>query len=70
MIFGALFIEFVPLYAQDLNKSSPTVLYGVLLIVVLYALPGGAGEVIDSLAQASKRASARLSARRASRKTA
>jgi branched-chain amino acid transport system permease protein len=70
MIFGALFIEFVPLYAQDLNKSSPTVLYGVLLIVVLYALPGGAGEVIDSLTRASKRASARLSARRASRETA
>jgi branched-chain amino acid transport system permease protein len=67
MIFGALFIEFVPVWAQNLNQSSPTVLYGVILIVVLYALPGGAGGVIDSLGQASRRASARLAARRASR---
>jgi branched-chain amino acid transport system permease protein len=70
MIFGALFIEFVPVWAQNLNQSSPTVLYGVILIVVLYALPGGAGGVIGSLAQASRRASARLAARRASREAA
>jgi branched-chain amino acid transport system permease protein len=67
MIFGALFIEFVPVWAQNLNQSSPTVLYGVILIVVLYALPGGAGGVINSLGQASRRASARLEARRVSR---
>jgi branched-chain amino acid transport system permease protein len=67
MIFGALFIEFVPVWAQNLNQSSPTILYGVILIVVLYALPGGAGGVIGSLAQASRRASTRLAARRASR---
>ena len=67
MIFGALFIEFVPVWAQNLNQSSPTVLYGVILIVVLYALPGGAGGVIGSLGQASRRDSARLAARRASR---
>ena len=70
MIFGALFIEFVPVWAQNLNQSSPTALYGVILILVLYALPGGAGGVIGSLGQASRRASARLEARRASREAA
>jgi hypothetical protein len=44
--------------------------YGVILIIVLYALPGGAGSVIDSLVQASRRASARLAARRTSREAA
>jgi branched-chain amino acid transport system permease protein len=68
MIFGALFIEFVPVWSQNFNQSSPTVVYGVILILVLYALPGGAGGVIGSLlGQASRRASARLAARRASR---
>jgi branched-chain amino acid transport system permease protein len=70
MIVGALFIEFVPIWTQNLNQSAPTVLYGVILILVLYALPGGAGGVIDSLVQASRRASARLAARRASREAA
>jgi branched-chain amino acid transport system permease protein len=70
MLIGALFIEFVPVWSQNLNQSSPTVVYGVILIVVLYALPGGAGGVIDALGQASRRASARLEARRASRETA
>jgi hypothetical protein len=49
MIFGALFIEFAPIYAQNLNQSASSVLYGVILIAVLYALPGGAGAVIESL---------------------
>jgi branched-chain amino acid transport system permease protein len=70
MIFGALFIEFVPIYAQKVNQSAPNVLYGLILIAVLYALPGGAGSVIDWLRQASTRASARITARRASREAA
>jgi branched-chain amino acid transport system permease protein len=41
MVFGAFFIEFVPIWAGHVNKSAPTVLYGVILIAVLYALPGG-----------------------------
>jgi branched-chain amino acid transport system permease protein len=70
MIFGALFIEFVPIYAQKVNQSAPNVLYGLILIAVLYLLPGGAGGVIDWLRQTSTRASARLTARRASREAA
>jgi branched-chain amino acid transport system permease protein len=70
MIFGALFIEFVPIYAQKVNQSAPNVLYGLILIAVLYVLPGGAGGVIDWLRHTSTRASARITARRASREAA
>ena len=61
MIFGALFIEFVPIWAQNVNKAAPSVIYGVILIVVLLALPGGAGGVIAMLGQASRRATRRAS---------
>ena len=70
MIFGALFIEFAPIYAQNLNQSASSVLYGVILIAVLYALPGGAGGVIESLLASSRRASRRLAARRGAREAA
>jgi branched-chain amino acid transport system permease protein len=53
MAFGALFIEFVPIWAGRVNKSAPTVLYGVILIAVLYALPGGfAGAVREVVRRA------------------
>jgi len=53
MLFGALFIEFVPIWAGRVNKSAPTVLYGVILIAVLYALPGGfAGTVREAVRRA------------------
>jgi branched-chain amino acid transport system permease protein len=64
MVFGAFFIEFVPLYAAKVNKSAPTVLYGLILIAVLYALPGGAAGLVDLVLQASRRAAARVTAGR------
>jgi branched-chain amino acid transport system permease protein len=60
MLFGAFFIEFVPLYAARVNKSAPTLLYGLILIVVLYALPGGAAGLVDSAIRVVRRASTRL----------
>lgn len=47
-LFGALVYEFLPIYAQDpplvhfgFGKQAPAVVFGVLLILIMYALPGG-----------------------------
>lgn len=60
MLFGAFFIEFVPLYAARVNKSAPSLLYGLILIAVLYALPGGAAGLVDQVVRVFRRASTRL----------
>ena len=43
LIAGAVFIQFLPLWAQDVSTSpgAPSVVYGVVLIIVMLALPGG-----------------------------
>lgn len=40
-IFGAFFIQFVPNYAQEISKAAPWAIYGVFLIVFMYAMPMG-----------------------------
>jgi branched-chain amino acid transport system permease protein len=40
-IFGALFIEFVPVYAADVDEALAAVIYGGVLIVFMYVLPTG-----------------------------
>jgi branched-chain amino acid transport system permease protein len=40
-IFGALFIQFVPNWAQDISKAAPWAIYGVFLIVFMYVMPRG-----------------------------
>jgi branched-chain amino acid transport system permease protein len=40
-IFGALFIQFVPNWAQDISKAAPWAIYGIFLIVFMYAMPRG-----------------------------
>jgi branched-chain amino acid transport system permease protein len=40
-IFGALFIEFVPVYASDVSDALAGVIYGSVLIAFMYALRGG-----------------------------
>lgn len=40
-IFGALFIEFVPVYAADINEALAAVIYGGVLILFMYVLPTG-----------------------------
>jgi branched-chain amino acid transport system permease protein len=39
--FGAAFIPFVPNIADELSKSAPAAIYGVLLIVLMYLMPLG-----------------------------
>ena len=40
-VIGALFTYFIPEYASQLNPSAPNVLYGIILILVVIAAPGG-----------------------------
>jgi branched-chain amino acid transport system permease protein len=40
-LFGALFIEFVPVYASDVNDALTGVIYGGVLIAFMWVLPDG-----------------------------
>ena len=58
-IFGALFIQFVPNWAQDISKAAPWAIYGVFLIVFMYVMPRGiAGALRLALARATRRGTA------------
>lgn len=48
VIFGALLLEFLPIYAQEppllpfaFSKQAPGVVFGALLIVIMFLIPGG-----------------------------
>jgi branched-chain amino acid transport system permease protein len=41
-LFGALFIQFVPVYASDVNDALTGVIYGGVLIAFMWVLPEGA----------------------------
>ncbi|MBA2462793.1 MAG: branched-chain amino acid ABC transporter permease [Actinobacteria bacterium] len=66
LVVGAVFIQFLPLWAQSLNDylpsglgpldvpnfkapGAPAVVYGVVLILVMLALPGGAAGLVRRL---------------------
>ena len=51
LVFGAIFIQFLPLWAQEVSKAqgAPAVVYGVVLILVMIALPGGAAGLLRRL---------------------
>jgi branched-chain amino acid transport system permease protein len=40
-IWGALFIQFVPNWAQDISKAAPWAIFGIFLIVFMYVMPHG-----------------------------
>lgn len=40
-IVGALFIVWSPIYAQQIFKGRPDIVYGVLLILIMYLMPQG-----------------------------
>ena len=40
-IFGAIFIQFVPNISDQISKSAPAAIYGVLLIGLMYLMPTG-----------------------------
>ena len=48
-LIGALFIEFLPIYAADVSNQAPAVIYGVVLIAVMFLLPTGAAGLLRRL---------------------
>jgi branched-chain amino acid transport system permease protein len=48
-LFGALFIEFVPQYAERVNQALTGVIYGATLIAVIYLMPGGIAGLLRSV---------------------
>ncbi|MBL8334509.1 MAG: branched-chain amino acid ABC transporter permease [Rubrivivax sp.] len=40
-IFGAIFIQFVPNIADEISKSAPAAIYGLMLIGLMYLMPTG-----------------------------
>jgi branched-chain amino acid transport system permease protein len=49
MLFGAVFIQFVPKWSESINNHAPTVMYGLILLGVLLVAPGGAAQVVSRL---------------------
>jgi branched-chain amino acid transport system permease protein len=49
-LFGAIFIQFVPHWAEGISKSAPWAIYGVFLILMMYAMPTGVAGLIDRIA--------------------
>jgi len=48
-IFGAIFIQYVPNIADQISKSAPTAIYGVLLISLMYLMPTGVMGMVQKL---------------------
>ena len=48
-IFGAIFIQFVPNIADEISKSAPAAIYGILLIGLMYLMPAGVMGMVKKL---------------------
>ena len=48
---GAVFVQFLPIWAQDVSKRPglPAVIYGAVLILIMFALPTGAAGLLRRL---------------------
>ena len=53
VIFGALLLEFLPIYAQDpplvpfdFSNQAPSVVFGAILIVIMFLIPGGVAGLV------------------------
>jgi branched-chain amino acid transport system permease protein len=54
-LFGALFIEFVPVYAADVDEALAGVIYGGVLILFMYLLPGGVMGLVRRISSTRQR---------------
>jgi branched-chain amino acid transport system permease protein len=50
-LLGGLFVMFVPSLSQDLNKAAPGVIFGLLIIAVMYVAPTGLAGLAGRAAQ-------------------
>ena len=55
-LYGALFIQFVPNWAQDISKAAPWAIFGVFLIFFMYFMPYGIAGAVGRLAARRGRA--------------
>jgi branched-chain amino acid transport system permease protein len=57
LIAGAVFIQFLPIWSQELSKSpgAPAVVSGVILIALMFVLPMGVAGLVDRLRTLTKR---------------
>jgi branched-chain amino acid transport system permease protein len=49
-LFGGLFVLFAPNIAEELSKGLAQAVYGVILILVIYAMPSGAAGFLRLIA--------------------
>jgi branched-chain amino acid transport system permease protein len=61
VIFGAILMEFLPIYAQQISKQAPAVAFGATLIICMFVLPAGAAGLVHRLLQPLQRALRRAS---------
>ena len=54
-VFGAIFIEFVPNYADQISKAAPWAIYGIVLIIFIYFMPTGVAGLVRILGHRLKR---------------
>lgn len=47
--FGGIFVLFVPNIAENISRSAPGVIYGVILILFLYVMPLGVAGLLNSI---------------------
>ena len=47
-LIGGVIVEFLPLWAQNINPAAPSVIYGIALILFTIFLPGGIGRALQS----------------------
>ncbi len=62
-VVGAMFIEFIPNLAENVSKAAPGAVYGVILIALMFLLPGGAASLPGRLTAWPRQRSQRQKAR-------
>jgi branched-chain amino acid transport system permease protein len=48
-IYGALFIQFIPNFADEISKAAPWAIFGVVMIAFVYLMPAGVAGAIRML---------------------
>jgi branched-chain amino acid transport system permease protein len=63
VIFGALLLEYLPIYSQDppfgtfeLSTQAPSVVFGAVLIVIMLLIPGGVAGLLRRIGALLQRA--------------
>src|SRR5262249_27542456 len=47
--YGALFILFVPNFSEEISKSAPQLIYGILLTAGMILMPGGIASLVKKI---------------------